>query len=317
MKRLIPRIQTQTSRQGISLLELLIALGLGVLLIGSIGATLMVTLRAESAGRKRMERAQLVRAIYLRMSNDLRAVTYLEEFVTEEPSSGQSAAEDVDQDDIEADLGIEEREEFLTPSQAIVEKTYGLYGDESSVVVFVRRPERLPARIATQSASSEDEEAAVDTVTDSGLRTVSWFANGTSSIGALVGTLDVPSNGQMIGTMPESESGGLSRLERDALEVNFSEDAMDLIALDSELLAPEISTVQFRYFDGAEWVMQWDSAIQERLPSAVEVTLTFKELDLDSNTILFGEDPSGLESNAVRFVIAIAMAPPPLMEVEL
>ena len=317
MKRLIAHSPPKLPRQGITLLELLIALGLGILLIGSIGATLMVTLRAESMGRKRMERAQLVRAIYLRMSNDLRAVTYLEEFVTTEESSDQTAAEDVDQDDIESDLGIEESEEFLTPSEAIVEKTQGLYGDETSLVVFVHRPQRLPARIATQTARSEDDEAVIDTVTDSGLRTVSWFANGASTMGSMVGALDVSNGGQLVGSTTDSESGGLSRLERDALEVNFSEDAVDLLALDSELLAPEISTIQFRYFDGAEWTTQWDSAIQERLPSAVEVTLTFQELDVETNSILFGEDPSGLESNTVRFVIAIAMAPPPLLEVEL
>ncbi|MBD3673983.1 MAG: hypothetical protein HUJ26_10710 [Planctomycetaceae bacterium] len=307
-----PIISPSNSRQGITLLELLIALGLGILLIGSIGATLMVTLRAESMGRKRMERAQLVRAIYLRMTNDLRSVTYLEEFVTEE-ASNQTAAEDVDQDDIESSLGIEDSEEFLTPSEAILKKTQGLYGDESSLVVFVNRPERLPARIATQTAMSEDDQESVETVTDSGVRTISWFANGTSSIGSLVGTLD-ESSGASLSNIP---TGGLSRLERDALELSYSDDAIDLLALDAELLAPEISSVQFRYFDGVEWATQWDSAIQERLPSAVEVTLTFKELEVNTNAILFGEDPSGLSSNMIRFVVAIAMAPPPLMEVEL
>ena len=72
----------KVSRRGISLLELLIALGLGILLIGSVGATLIIILRTEAAGRQKMERAQLVRALYLRMSDDLRAVTFLEEFAT-------------------------------------------------------------------------------------------------------------------------------------------------------------------------------------------------------------------------------------------
>jgi len=76
-------------------------------------------------------------------------------------------------------------------------------------------------------------------------------------------------------------------------------------------------SVQFRYFDGADWVSQWDSAIQERLPSAVEVTLTFQEVDAESNRLLFGEEPLSADSNTMRFVIALSMAPPPLTEVEL
>jgi hypothetical protein len=83
------------------------------------------------------------------------------------------------------------------------------------------------------------------------------------------------------------------------------------------VLAPEVTEVQFRYFDGVDWLEEWDSALQERLPNAVEVTLTFEEVDMASNQVLFGDDPDGFASNTVRFVIAIPMAPPPLSEVEL
>jgi hypothetical protein len=306
----------KVSRRGISLLELLIALGLGILLIGSVGATLIIILRTEAAGRQKMERAQLVRALYLRMSDDLRAVTFLEEFATNEESSDQSAAESVDQDDIESELGIEDSEEFLSPSEAIMEKTNGLYGDESSLVIFIHRPARLPARIATQSSLSEEDEV-IDSVTDSGLRTVSWYLNGSSSIGSLVGESDISSSLVDNLRFDDSGSGGLSRLEQDALEVNFSDDVTDILGIQAELLAPEIQMVQFRYFDGADWVSQWDSAIQERLPSAVEVTLTFEEVDAQANRLLFGEEPIGAEKNTMRFVVALSMAPPPLTEVEL
>ncbi|MDB4786485.1 MAG: type II secretion system protein GspJ [Planctomycetaceae bacterium] len=306
----------QVSRRGISLLELLIALGLGILLIGSVGATLIIILRTEAAGRQKMERAQLVRALYLRMSDDLRAVTFLEEFVTNKESNEQSAAESADQDDLESELGIEDSEEFLSPSEAIMEKTNGLYGDESSFVIFIHRPARLPARIATGASLSEEDEV-IDSVTDSGLRTVSWYLNGSSSIGSLVGESDVPSTLIDNLAFDDSESGGLSRLEQDALEVNFSEDVTDILGIQAELLAPEILMVQFRYYDGADWVSQWDSAIQERLPSAVEVTLTFKEIDAQENRLLFGEESIASEKSTMRFVVALSMAPPPLTEVDL
>jgi hypothetical protein len=40
-----------------------------------------------------------------------------------------------------------------------------------------------------------------------------------------------------------------------------------------ELLAPEVTDIQFRYFDGSEWLDQWDSTEQNGLPVAVEVTV--------------------------------------------
>ena len=40
-----------------------------------------------------------------------------------------------------------------------------------------------------------------------------------------------------------------------------------------ELLATEVVALQFRYFDGLEWVAQWDSTTQEALPLAIELAL--------------------------------------------
>jgi hypothetical protein len=83
------------------------------------------------------------------------------------------------------------------------------------------------------------------------------------------------------------------------------------------LLAPEVIEVQFRYFNGLDWVDEWDSTLQERLPSAVEVTLTFEEVELTRNELVLGADPDGLAANTFRFVIALPMAPPPMTELEL
>ena len=40
-----------------------------------------------------------------------------------------------------------------------------------------------------------------------------------------------------------------------------------------ELLAPEVTDIQFRYFNGTEWLDQWDSTELNGLPMAVEVTV--------------------------------------------
>lgn len=44
-----------------------------------------------------------------------------------------------------------------------------------------------------------------------------------------------------------------------------------------EGLAPEIATLQFKYFNGSTWTNTWDSRINYSLPRAVEITITLAE----------------------------------------
>src|SRR5699024_8856954 len=45
---------------------------------------------------------------------------------------------------------------------------------------------------------------------------------------------------------------------------------------DSEVVSGRFSGCEFRYFDGREWVEQFDSQSAGRLPAAVEVSLWFE-----------------------------------------
>ena len=88
---------------------------------------------------------------------------------------------------------------------------------------------------------------------------------------------------------------------------------------EAELLAPEVGSVQFRYFDGVEWLESWDSSTEERLPNAVEVTLEFRSIadSEDQSDVLAGGLASELDDKPFRFVIALPLAPPPLTELQL
>ena len=44
---------------------------------------------------------------------------------------------------------------------------------------------------------------------------------------------------------------------------------------ESSILAKEIVSLSFQYYDGYSWVAEWDSTTMERLPRAVEVTIGF------------------------------------------
>jgi hypothetical protein len=43
-----------------------------------------------------------------------------------------------------------------------------------------------------------------------------------------------------------------------------------------EPFAPEVFMIQFRYFDGQQWLEEWDSAQIGGVPTAVEITLVLQ-----------------------------------------
>ena len=70
---------------------------------------------------------------------------------------------------------------------------------------------------------------------------------------------------------------GLIRSEGDRLIVQTIEEKGGgaAMASKSQALAPEVSALAFRYFDGTHWQTVWDSVSNGYLPRAVEVSIAF------------------------------------------
>jgi hypothetical protein len=68
---------------------------------------------------------------------------------------------------------------------------------------------------------------------------------------------------------------GLVRREVDRVVSNASTQTASSGTTDTagQLLAPEVSRLEFRYFDGSQWLTEWDSQQNGGLPLAVEITL--------------------------------------------
>lgn len=82
----------------------------------------------------------------------------------------------------------------------------------------------------------------------------------------------------------EPEQHGLirSEVDRSASLYALLESRQNQIDRAAELLAPEVSGVAFRYFDGYEWWDTWDSDELGGIPTAVEIDLTLKNPDAKS-----------------------------------
>ena len=69
--------------------------------------------------------------------------------------------------------------------------------------------------------------------------------------------------------------GGLYRRELDRAVASFSPDLASALATlgNTDLIATEVVEVQFRYFDGEEWVDEWNSDDEGGFPAAVEISV--------------------------------------------
>ena len=256
------------NKRGFTLLEVLLALGLVSAVLLAVTMAIDVHLRLLDSGRTHVEEAQLARALLRRIADDLRgAVLYdpikADELIAGVPVSAEDVGDmvegaggripeglDLDEEmpedeDTERTVNLAEAEESL-PEPGLFGNSYELQVDTS----------RLP-RIDQFDGMSLDENELADLVSD--VKTVTYYViEDTSSL-----------------TYGEQPTGGLVRRERDrattawADEMGLSGEFEDA----SEPIAPEVTSIEFRYHDGTEWHDEWDSIEQGGLPVAVDVAI--------------------------------------------
>ena len=100
-----------------------------------------------------------------------------------------------------------------------------------------------------------------------------------------------------------------------AIEFADIEADIDTLAEAAEVIAPEVVSLQFRYFDGLTWQAEWDSAAMQRLPNAVEITLGLRRLvsDEERRANLLNSAARALEDEVIevrRHVVSLPLAEP-------
>lgn len=306
------------TRSGITLLELLIALSLMVMLLGAVGAALTIYMQTGSMGRERTERSQIVRALYLQLYDDIRSTAFPRDpSQTDEDNAELSAAEAAEFEELMAQATLETTEP-TDPDDAVTGAKIGLFGDSQRLTLHISRPRRPTLAAPVSDAFNDGTSSTIDFFNETPiageLRSISWFLAGPNSPGLAGVAAYTNASSRSVGT-----DTGLARLDRDLPAVRYADAITDLETLggEVELLAPEVTGLAFRYFDGLTWVDAWDSEVQERLPSAVEVTLEFQPPQTGETSILNGGLMTSSDRKSYRFVIALPMAPPPMTEVQL
>lgn len=263
-------------------MEVLLALGLTVLLLGMVSAALMVYARSSTSGREAVEHAQIARAVLRLIERDLTSVVF------RKPQSEESAAETEAAEEESAEMTIE----ITDPGEAYANGSLGVFGDAQTLVLHISRPLR------ELNYSPLLEGASVQT-RSSDLQSVAYFlaVEGGQGLQGAVGRAQAERETTEAGN---STIRGLARLEGDRLAMNRADAALDLQALTAQtaILAPEVQSLAFRYFDGLGWLDSWDSLTAGRLPQAVEVNLGLSSDDGSSAPRVY------------RYVVALPLSDP-------
>ncbi len=273
-----PNTVAPHDRRGFTLLELILALGLTGILLSALYAAMDLHWRFSTQGQIEVERAQVARALLTRMSADIRSVSFSVEDVYSDTSSSSSDDGTGTDDDFDSGTdyftddttSTEPAFQFAEPGLAFTGASSGVYGDATTLVLHTVRPYR--ERIRT--------DADVTPFSTSDLKSVAYvMADGD-------GLLSQVAQGQLAVT--ESPPQGLVRLDGDRLSLSLDESLADPLegASQARLLAEEVESVSFEFHDGYEWLSEWDSTYEGRLPNAIGITLTFRAPEFAENSIL-------------------------------
>jgi type II secretory pathway pseudopilin PulG len=300
-----------THPAGFTLLEILLAMGLAVILLAVIGQALYMYGQYSTIGRAQVTRSQLARAILKRMETDIRSVVYRPpEEEGNEAAQGQAAdegaAQDADEEVIEPEL--------QDPTDAYATGSMGVIGTADQLVLHIS----APSRDLNYSSVLDGETLNART---SDLQSVSWFLAVSGADGLPGAAADLAAETPSY-TASNGESQGLSRLAGDRMTMNFADAESDLVTLvqSTNLLAPEVTFLQFRYFDGVDWLEDWDSDALGGLPKSIEIIIGFDPLDAETTNTQQPKSPfadrTAAKSETYRLVVALPLAQPYIAELE-
>ena len=285
------------TRPGLTLLELILALSLSAVVIALIAWGIDVHVRALDQRRGYAEDAQPANAILSRIADDLRNVatrTPIDLSGVEQLMSGADAEsilegvtggdgetgglagesgggeEFTDVEDLLSESETNENTTDIADSDTVPSEP-GLYGNQYELQIDVSR---LP-RIDEYQATVPMTPGMLQDI-PSEVKTVAYYVRSdtTMSVGVSPTIGATNTNGEP-GLGPPT-TGLVRRSLSRAVTEWASQNAAGLSLQQSEKIwAPEVLSLEFHYFDGTDWVYEWDSG-EQGLPIAVEIYLTLR-----------------------------------------
>lgn len=287
------RLSHQLPRQAFTLMEALIAMGLMIMLMSGLYAAMTIYLNLQIDSHEEVARTQIARTLMRQMTRDIQSVVFTKQETTEETDTESSE---------ETTEGTGSETEATPEAAASGTVTYnnGLLGTSTDLVLYISRPDR-----SLNYVSAQELMLASDRTGD--LMMVRYFIaqTGASGIASDLAKQQLSGN--------DSGSAGLVRMTGDlnglsiAMQENEEQDQMSA----AKIMAPEVRSISFRYYDGAQWQEEWDSTALNLLPNAIEITLVlFTPEPEDSTQRSPSEDPYALPDSKYVMVVNLPVAEP-------
>ncbi len=309
-------------RSAFTLLEVVLTLSMAVVLMALVGAALQFYTTNISVRDADVRRVHLASSILQMISDDLRAAlqgstfdsTTLETFLKAAAPTDAGAATAALDPAAAATLGTSAADETTAESPDLVTSTLtltkpGLIGNQSQLQFDISRLPRLEQWTQTFSTTPG---VIADIPSDT--KTVTYYVQ---AAGTIAGVMD-----PLQGYLPTAESGGtqaaaggLVRREIDRAASNWATESGGLTGLmmTGDLIATEVTSISFEYYDGSIWQMQWNSDDAGNMPQAVRITLTLSEANATGNTasLADGKTVSGRSfTHTVKLPVTIAATEP-------
>lgn len=262
------------SKPGFTLLEVVLAVALTAIIATMVASAIDYHLRQLTVRRTQIEEAQLARAVLRQIADDLRgAVVYRPaDFSTlealgetfEDAEALISGEQSLEEAEAESELTTQTTDDLS--SSAVASSAPGVFGNESQLQIDVSRIPRPEEFSLLAEFGDPSQAAALGDV-----KTVSYFIVSDPTQFASSGL------GQSFGLADDetAASTGLARRAVDRAESRWANEngVAGLLDQNVDVFAPEITAIQFAYFDGLEWTTEWDSELRGGIPVAVEITL--------------------------------------------
>ncbi len=304
MQRTFPFSSQNVCRSGLSLLEMLLAIGLGLMLVSGIYAAITQSARQSSIGRIEMERLQIARAVFRKIELDLRASMF----------AAETAASDSTGAVQEATTTSSSSDSSRSGTAAGGSGSAGNAEAATTTTIESETEDEWTGSLGIRGSATElwidlsyirrQIDFSMTTTAGSDLQTVAYFLSTADS-----------SSGDNSSQAAVGEGLVRSRGDRSVLRTLNASSGDSILPGPMELLAPEIEQVGFRFFDGLAWYEEWDSSTIGALPRAVEISIGFRA-PLDDTGYL-GNAVVNAATKSFRMVVAIPVSDPLAAEEEL
>lgn len=272
------------ARGGFTLLELMLSLALIVVATALVASLMQLYSRDFATRGDDIRRQQLARSLLHMIADDIRSVVVEQEYDTSvletmlgaSASSGGGAESEFAGSGLASDAGAtsslasgpDDTTETTDVLDVIPPRVMGIYGDQYSLLLDVSQVPRMDEYQGESTVQTMGVLADVP----GDLKSVTYFVQASTN----QGVADAMSS-FTLKDQTEAYSSGLIRRAIDRRVADYAEEVGDLDRLDrtGTVVAPEVVSVEFAYYDGVEWVYEWDSE-QQGLPWLVQILLAMQ-----------------------------------------